>query len=1403
MAEEVRSVKLPNGRVYINVPSSVSDSDAWEIWKSQNGVDERQPKVEPEEIETPPVSGQDKVDPTMGMYGTQLYNLRKLQNKDTPETQSYGEMADNFKDEANAVKIDFGRLFADKKTNLTRLGMYGASRLMPSDQRKTVTELLDNPEFQSFVAEETAKPIARAIDEDVRTLYDFETGRIFPMDTAVGTAAEVGTYLVGGVGAYKNLPSLLSSSPRWVDNFYKSTASGVIVDQLLTNPDQNLSTVVKDALGEEASKEFNNYLVLATDADDSESIKRLKLIGEGAMLGAIIDVVMGGVGGANQFRKFIKNKFNKTPEQLTKEDKGTLLVDYAKEQKKKSTETFDAATDEDILQDAASIRNLQEQAELRFNETPEGEAQVRLQQSSFLQRLLQGTFTSRGYWTPRAFDAFNDSLYAQRATVNEAEVIARKLNESLKTFSDQDPEILNRVNRAFTEKLDSPTSPFLTQVENVARNYDLPEKLAEQVLEGRNFIDQLSNRLMTSSMVDNNLKEIIQDNIGSYIRRSFRLFEDPNYKPSDEVKEEAVSFITQRYMNEGALPDIAEQRARVNVGEIINKGDTPALEHLASVRKLNNNIFKAKEDIPEPIRKLMGEIQEVDESFLLTAQKMAKFAEDSRFYDNLLRLGEGKYIFKVARSAQSDTPPGTQAVPSVEPRLTITGDADEVVFDTDVFNTKISGTGSQLDFGINREYDYYTTPEIATALRGEQGFGSFKATGSLQFLDTIGRGFLSLKGFSQKSKTVYSLTTQARNILGSFQFGLANGVNPIGKEAIQTFKTLKNQSNQSDEALNELYQKYQRLGIINTNATINEFRSLIETGMDADQNILIALNNKLKGYALTESTARAVDPALKAATDLSDKYIARPMEATYLGVDDFFKVVNYNSELDTLKKAFPNTDLKTLESEAARKIRATIPNYDFVPPNIKALRYLPIGSFVSFPAEIVRTTANIYREAFKEMASGNIALQARGMKRFAGRTAMAGAWYGTSQAAGSLLGFNKDQLEAIQTADEKPWSTVSPRLPVVMDDKIYTIDTQFLNAYETTNAPFELLYEEVKNGTLKGDGLDQAIINASFKAIGDIISPYVDQPIFTQALSDVAYAIASDDGRTANGKELFNATTPKMERFENGIYHIFESFVPTTINSAVDLINSDAFLEKPNPSTGKVKPTNLELIAMFAGVRVTELDPKVSFGYRISEYRGKQNALSRPRINYENTPEGIIEDYVNLEKQRYRNMQDFYRQFLATKELIGLGNTVRILKENNVSENEMASLISGKYANPRPPLTDANLRNVFEKTPFDPKSELNSVGKLSNALTDEYVKMLNTNLYFEDEEKTLPEETENSRQQKAKGGQVYNVPKVPVEPDERIDKMTGLPYDQQAGEAFVDEEDRNNLENLFNQFFRI
>ena len=42
----------------------------------------------------------------------------------------------------------------------------------------------------------------------------------------------------------------------------------------------------------------------------------------------------------------------------------------------------------------------------------------------------------------------------------------------------------------------------------------------------------------------------------------------------------------------------------------------------------------------------------------------------------------------------------------------------------------------------------------------------------------------------------------------------------------------------------------------------------------------------------------------------------------------------------------------------------------------------------------------------------------------------------------------------------------------------------------------------------------------------------------------------------------------------------------------------------------------------------------------------------------------------------------------------------------------------------------------------------------------------------------------------AKGGIVTNVPNVIDEPDERIDRMTGIPYDEQAGIIFKDGEEK-------------
>ncbi len=57
-------------------------------------------------------------------------------------------------------------------------------------------------------------------------------------------------------------------------------------------------------------------------------------------------------------------------------------------------------------------------------------------------------------------------------------------------------------------------------------------------------------------------------------------------------------------------------------------------------------------------------------------------------------------------------------------------------------------------------------------------------------------------------------------------------------------------------------------------------------------------------------------------------------------------------------------------------------------------------------------------------------------------------------------------------------------------------------------------------------------------------------------------------------------------------------------------------------------------------------------------------------------------------------------------------------------------------------------------------------------------------------DETIPDQKATPKRNFRKGGEVYNVMQVPIEPDERVDKMTGLAYDIQAGEAFIDEEDR-------------
>ena len=169
-----------------------------------------------------------------------------------------------------------------------------------------------------------------------------------------------------------------------------------------------------------------------------------------------------------------------------------------------------------------------------------------------------------------------------------------------------------------------------------------------------------------------------------------------------------------------------------------------------------------------------------------------------------------------------------------------------------------------------------------------------------------------------------------------------------------------------------------------------------------------------------------------------------------------------------------------------------------------------------------------------------------------------------------------------------------------------------------------------------------------------------------------------------------------------------------------------------------------------------------------------------------------MEDYLQVQRVERNLQQDLYTVVAAYSHIHDKDseykheNTITLLEKYGLPRNLRNRLVFGQF-------TPNDIYQVF--------SEGQDRVEIARDFPDqeEYYNAYNKiNYYLQQEMLTdfVPEafelETYNiepSRQSKAKGGEVLNVPQVPVEPDQRIDKMTGMPYDQQAGTAFVDEED--------------
>jgi hypothetical protein len=207
----------------------------------------------------------------------------------------------------------------------------------------------------------------------------------------------------------------------------------------------------------------------------------------------------------------------------------------------------------------------------------------------------------------------------------------------------------------------------------------------------------------------------------------------------------------------------------------------------------------------------------------------------------------------------------------------------------------------------------------------------------------------------------------------------------------------------------------------------------------------------------------------------------------YTAEDDFWKIYSWAIEKNRIEKAFEaqgiikntNASIKRngvqikydddfLKREAADIVRNNIPNYDYVSDFVKGIRKLPIGNFVSFPAEIARTGTNIVRRALKEInetieitdGAGKVIKRIKPLEGI-GYKRLFGEWNG------SAFEFNRSRSTTVDFA-----KTVAPMLTIESD--WLTEDVQhwltqnlYTSLYVATEDNGELVEAKIKADSYK------------------------------------------------------------------------------------------------------------------------------------------------------------------------------------------------------------------------------------------------------------------------------------------------------------------------------------------------
>ena len=767
------------------------------------------------------------------------------------------------------------------------------------------------------------------------------------------------------------------------------------------------------------------------------------------------------------------------------------------------------------------------------------------------------------------------------------------------------------------------------------------------------------------------LQSLMGNRVKDYLGNTYRIFEDNSILPymKYEPTEEAINN-TKKFFKDYAAKNgkkLTDFQAETMVNTVIKsaqkqKGppglpfkyvDDTAADEGPELDKFFKNILtdqirparilaETKGKDKATIQALFGKIEDPRFSIYNSMTKLSSIARKNELFERLAKQDDA-----VKAGVTKNTPAGARGFFFDDPLEASAALPNQDIVELDKYLLPFFKD----EFTVNPLQGKFTSKAIAEGLGDSSRALKFLfeprpgATGVEKGLTWGYRNLILFpKALSQVAKTILAPVTHFRNLFSATGFSAANGVffeNPavVGRAFKDAFGDIQLPGRAGTKAANERYRKLLNLGVVNSQVQLGDVKNLLrDVRFGENLNLAKPLESMMR--KLTAGTGRKAKSFMKGAEDL------------YTAEDDLFKIANFAVERLRLKNAYTTAGRKVtedfLDQEAANIVRNTVPNYAYVSDTVRALRRLPLGTFMSFPSEILRTTTNIAQRAIKEI--NDPVLRNIGIKRLIGLSTVLYIAPNVVQSGFQILNdVTNEQLQALKQYLPK-WSKNSTILPIrTKDGTLKYIDFSHGNAYDVATRPIQTLINEVQKGITNEEVLMKGVLRGMGQAAAELSSPFISEAIYTEAALD----IIAREGRTREGRQLYTEKTPTGEKIKIITNHLAKAMLPFSYQQINRLYQ--AATDKPS-KRGEFFELPDELLG-FAGYRAVKVDPVRSMGFKIADYqRGVRESRQLFTGGAESVLKGgpktardVIERFIAANKAKFNTDKEMLKNIRAAE----------------------------------------------------------------------------------------------------------------------------------------------------------